>query len=655
MHRALSILATASLLLASKPDPGRVTARRLNRYEYNNTIGDLLAIQFHPADDFPADDSGYGFDNNGDVLSLSPVLMEKYLHAAEKIARTAINIGPLPQPTLAAHSRRDNRVEGPGLTVNHAFPAEGDYDILIGVSGPADPVKLSLSLDNQAPQTLPVEEALENRRAAEVRIHVPHGDHLLAAAIIPDGPPVTDTSASKPQPDPYVGYLQVRGPYNPVSPPPSESYRRVFRCGHAPGDHTLECSRANLAEFARRAYRRPPESQEVDNLLRFVEMAQKQGNSLERGMQIALEAILVSPQFLFRIERDPESAHPAPHEIGSFELATRLSYFLWSSTPDDELLQLAAENRLHKPAVLHQQILRMLHDPKADALADNFGGQWLETRNLASIQPDPEKFPVFDTKLRQAMQQETRLFFRSIIHEDRSILDFLDANYTFLNQRLASFYGIPGVEGNQFRRVELPPDSHRGGMLGQASVLTVSSYAARTSPVLRGKWILENILNAPPPPPPPNVPSLDEKAIGASTTARQQMEQHRSNPACRSCHARMDPLGFGLENYDAIGRWRTQDANFPVDASGTLPDGKTFNGPDELKLILVQHKDAFTECLAAKLLTYALGRGLESYDQPAVQSIARRTGSGDYKFSRLIEEIVASAPFQKRRGEEAKQ
>jgi hypothetical protein len=297
----------------------------------------------------------------------------------------------------------------------------------------------------------------------------------------------------------------------------------------------------------------------------------------------------------------------------------------------------------------------MLLDPKAKALVENFGAQWLETRNLDSIQPDSVKFPMFNNELRQAMQQETRLFFRSIVREDRSILDFIGANYTFLNQRLANFYGIPGVEGKEFRRVEPPPDSHRGGVLAQASVLTVSSYAARTSPVLRGKWVLENILNAPPPPPPPNVPNLDENAIGSSASARQQMEQHRSNPACRSCHARMDPLGFGLENYDAIGRWRTHDGDFPIDATGTLPGGKTFDGPDGLKKLLMQDKSAFTECLTEKLLTYALGRGLETQDKPTVQSIARRVAAEDYKFSRLIDEIVASAPFQKRRGEEARQ
>jgi hypothetical protein len=651
MHRALSILAAVTLLFAAKPDPGRVTARRLNRYEYNNTIRDLLAIDFRPADDFPADDSGYGFDNIGDVLSLSPVLMEKYLHAAERIARTAIGINALPNPTLETHSRRDNRVDGPGLTVSHSFPVEGDYKILIALSGRPDPLKLSLSLDGQRAQTLPVEDALEHRRAAEVPIHVSPGDHLLAAGLVPDGPPTADPL----QRNPYIGYLHVRGPYNPVASLPSECYRRVFRCGHTPGNHTLECARTNLADLARRAYRRPVTSQEVDGLMRFVESAQQQSDGLERGMQIALEAILMSPRFLFRIERDPNLASPATHEIDQFELATRLSYFLWSSAPDDELFQLAAEHRLRKPAVFHAQIRRMLSDPKSNALFENFGGQWLEIRNLGSIHPDPEKFPMFNDELRQAMQQETRLFFYSIIREDRSILDFIDANYTFLNQRLANFYGIPGVEGNQFRRVELPPGSHRGGILAQASVLTVSSYAARTSPVLRGKWVLENILNAPPPPPPPNVANLGEKAIGSSASARQQMEQHRSNPACRSCHARMDPLGFGLENYDAIGRWRTYDGNFPIDATGTLPGGKTFDGPDGLKALLMQDKNAFAECLTGKLLTYALGRGLEIQDQPTVQSIVRRVAAGDYKFSRLIEEIVASAPFQKRHGEEITQ
>lgn len=663
MLRAVSTLAVAALLLAAKTDPGRVTARRLNRYEYNNTVRDLLGIQFRPAADFPADDSGYGFDNNGDVLSLSPALMEKYLRAAEKIARATIPSASLPKATLKTHTRRDNRAEKetPGLTINHQFPAEGDYKVTIGAYGRPDPVRISLSLDGQPAGVHPVENTVDSWRPADFEIHLPFGEHSLASELVPDGLPLVDPVADekgnpvKPRHDPYIGFIQVRGPYNPTAPPPQESYRLVFRCGHAPGQHTLECARLNLADLARRAYRRPVDSRDVEGLMQFVEAAQQQGESIDHGMQVALEAILSSPRFLFRIERDWHPENPtAIHKIDQFELATRLSYFLWSSMPDDELFQLAATHRLRDREVLQAEIHRMLLDPKAQALVDNFGGQWLQTRNLDSLHPDPAKFPQFNDELRQSMKQETQLFFQSIVREDRSILDFLDANYTFLDERLASFYGIAGVTGKEFRRVELPAGSHRGGVVTQASVLTVSSYAARTSPVLRGKWILENILNTPPPPPPPNVPNLDQTAIGSSATARQQMEQHRANPACRSCHARMDPLGFGLENYNAIGQWRTHEGNLLIDATGTLPNGRTFDGPDGLKALLVQDKTAFAKCLAEKLLIYALGRGLEDYDRPAIENIVTRAASNGYKFSTFINEIVTSAPFQMRRGERAK-
>ncbi len=639
-----------------KPDPGRVTQRRLNRYEYDNTIRDLLAVDFHPAADFPADDSGYGFDNIGDVLSLSPVLMDKYLAAAEKIAAIAIPSGALPKPGFQRYSRSENMLPGksPGLRISNQFPAEGDYDFSIGVRGKPDTSQVTISLDDKTLGPVAIETKLDDRRTAEIRVHAPFGTHIVSLDLAGgSNPPALaateeETKDGKPPVQPGISYLEIRGPYNPVAPPLSESYLRVFPCGHAPGHHTLECARTDLAALARRAYRRPVTAQEVDDLARFVETARQQGESLEQGMRVALEAMLVSPRFLFRIESD---ANPATHNLDGFELATRLSYFLWSSLPDEELFQLAASGRLPSPEVLDTQIHRMLADPKAKALAESFGGQWLETRNLESIRPDPIRFPMFDDDLRRDMQQESALFFESVIEEDRSILDFLDADYTFLNERLANFYGIPSVEGNEFRRVVLPPGSHRGGILTQAAVLTVSSYPARTSPVLRGKWVLENILNTPPPPPPPNVPNLDEKAIGASASLRQQLEQHRANPACRACHARMDPLGFGLENYDAIGHWRTHDGNFPVDATGTLPRGQSFSGPDGLKALLLQDKDAFARCLAGKLLTYALGRGLLPEDLVTVKSIVSRIAADNYRFSSLVRAIAASPAFEMRRGE----
>jgi hypothetical protein len=648
-----------------KSDPGRVTVRRLNRYEYDNTIRDLLAVDFHAAADFPADDSGYGFDSIGDVLSLSPVLMDKYLAAAEEIAGIAIPSNVLPRATFQRHSRSENQLaaKDPGLQIEHQFAAEGGYDLLIGVRGNPDPRLVTVSLDDRPLGTVAIETALDDRRTAQMRIHAPFGKHVVSLDLVAGtAPPVVPTADSEgkdghPRVQPGISYLEIRGPYNPIAPPLSESYQRVFPCGHAPGHHTLECARLDLAALARRAYRRPVTAQEVDGLMRFVEAAGQQGDSIEQGMRVALEAMLVSPRFLFRIEndrieRDPNPSDPAAaHNLTGFELATRLSYFLWSSMPDEELFRLATADDLRKPEILDAQLHRMLLDPKAKSLVENFGGQWLKTRNLDGIQPDPARFPMFDDDLRRAMKHETSMFFESVIREDRSILDFIDAGYTFLNERLAKFYGIPGVEGNEFRRVDLPLGSHRGGILTQAAILTVSSHPTRTSPVLRGKWILENMLNSPPPPPPPDVPNLDDKAIGATGTLRRQLEQHRANPACGACHARMDPLGFGLENYDAIGRWRTHDGNFPVDATGTLPNGESFDGPSGLKAFLLRDKDAFAACLAEKLLTYALGRGLEPYDRTTVESIVHRTAAENYKFSSLARAIVASPAFQMRRGE----
>jgi hypothetical protein len=507
--------------------------RRLNRYEYNATIRDLLATPFQPAADFPADDSGYGFDNIADVLSLSPSLMEKYLAAAEKIARAAIGPPSAPQPSVQRFAASD---------FHFKVDFEGDYGVLIALRHGSNPVTLSID-------GVPVET-----NGNDFRLHLGRGNPRL----------LVDS--------PNLAYVELRGPYNPITPPPSESYYRVFRCGHAPGRHTLACARTNLADLARRAYRRPVTNDEVEDLMHFVQQA----DTIDQGMQLAVEAVLVSPRFLFRIE-------PAGH-LDDFQFASRLSYFLWSSMPDDELFQLAQQHRLRDPEVLRAQIHRMLFDPKSRALVENFGGQWLQTRNLDSLQPDPAKFPEFTNDLRRDMQQETKLFFQAIIRDDCPIAEFLSANYTFLNQRLAAFYGIPDIQGAQFRRVDLPADSHRGGILTQASVLTVSSYPARTSPVIRGKWILENLLNSAPPPPPPNVPTLDETALGVSVTMRQRLELHRANPACKGCHDRMDPLGFSLENYDAIGRWRTHDGDLPIDAG---------DGPDALKRSLLKEQDRF--------------------------------------------------------------
>lgn len=606
------------------------SAHRLNRYEYNATVRDLLATPFQPAADFPVDDSGYGFDNMAEVLSLSPALMEKYLIAAENIARAAIVPPTPPQPSAQRFAARD---------FHFKVDFEGDYNVLVAIHGRLDPVQVVFSIDGVPVETLPFpapsDKPLDGTRSAEFRLRLGGGNPRLSLELLPDGPPLENVPGEKHPPSPpHVGYVELRGPYKPAAPPPSESYTRVFRCGHAPGHHTLACARTNLADLARRAYRQPVSKDELDGLMRFVEQAQANGDTIDQGMQIALEAILVSPRFLFRIE-------PAD-SLDDFQFASRLSYFLWSSMPDEQLFQLAQQHRLRDPEILRGQIHRMLLDPKSRALVENFGGQWLQTRNLDSLEPDPAKFPRFNKELRRDMQQETRLFFQSIIRGEGPISDFLAANYTFLNQRLASFYGIPNVEGSQFRRVDLPAASHRGGILTQASVLTVSSYPARTSPVIRGKWILQNLLDSAPPPPPPNVPKLDETDLGADATVRERQEQHRSNPACKGCHSRMDPLGFGLENYDAIGHWREQDGYLPIDASGTLPSGQTFDGPEGLKQFLLKDQDRFAQVLASKLLTYALGRKL------SMQSV-----KGNDTFSQLVEAIVTSAQFGEAGGQNA--
>lgn len=584
----LAVLLAFSVPLLAQP----TSFRRLNRYEYAATVRDLLAVPFNPTADFPIDDSGYGFDNVADVLSLSPALMEKYLAAAEKIAAAAV-VPPIPPPPSV------QRFVASDFHLQVDF--EGDYDILIALRHHADPNQVVFSIDGTPVDTPP--------SGAEFRVRFGIGDPRL----------VVDAAGVK--------YVEIRGPYNAVKPPPSESYRRLFRCGHAPGHHTLACARTDLADFARRAYRRPVTNAELDGLMHFVEQAQQSGAGIDHGVQLALEAILVSPRFLFRNE--PANA------LDDFQFASRLSYFLWSSMPDDELFQLAAQHRLRDPEVLAAQIHRMLLDPKSRALAENFGGQWLETRNLDSIQPDPAKFPEFTSALRRDMQRETQLFVQSIMRDDRPLSDFLAANYTFLNQRLAVFYGIPHVEGSQFRRVDLPADSHRGGILTLASVLTVSSYPTRTSPVIRGKWILENLLDSPPPPPPPNVPKLDETSLGTAATVRERLEQHRANPACKGCHSRMDPLGFSLENYDPIGRWRTADGALPIDATGALPNGQTFAGADGLKQILLAPQDRFARALASKLTTYALGR-----------KASLPSAAGNQTFSHLVQAVVTSPDFE---------
>ena len=656
----------------AKPDPGRVTARRLNRAEYNNTVRDLIGIDFRPADDFPADDSGYGFDNIGDVLSLSPVLMEKYLTAAETIVRRAI-VAERVQPRATRTQIRAESVamgdqlkaaklapgaQGPvpareALHIRHRFAAEGDYDVRIALGGSRRDqpnVTMGLWMDGKLEQTFSVDPKPGGKRSFDARVRVPAGEHRLSAALLDDTFNPANYAMKPNERLLAIDLYEIRGPFNPVAPPLPEAHRRLLFCGHDLNAHTNSCDRTLLTPLLRRAFRRDPDPAEVNRLLRLMDRSRTEGDSFEASFRVAVQAILVSPHFLFRVERDPDPLNADEHHrISEFELASRLSYFLWSSMPDDELLDLAGAGKLR--ASLKPQIRRMVNDPKSDALSENFAGQWLQLRNLDEAKPDPDRFPLFDDDLRAAMKRESELFFETIVREDRSILDFLDAKFTFLNERLAMHYGIAGVEGSEFQRVTLAGEQ-RGGILGHGSVLTVSSYPTRTSPVIRGKWILENILNAPPPPPPPGVPNLDEASVGNTGSLRQQLEKHRTNAICASCHARMDPLGFGLENYDAVGAWRTKDGKFPIDTAGTLPDGKSFRTPAQLKTILRADKDAFAQGLTEKLLTYALGRGLERFDRPAVQSISRQLAARQYRFSALLEAIVDSMPFQMRRGEQ---
>lgn len=454
--------------------------------------------------------------------------------------------------------------------------------------------------------------------------------------------------------DVRVNFIEIAGPYEAARAPSAESTARIYTCGHHAGTHSAEghgplCTKRIIGDFARRAFRRPVSAIELNRFVALADLARKQGDSFEEGLTVALSAILVSPDFLFRVERDRSVADAdIAHPISQYELATRVSYFLWASQPDARLMRAAQRRTLRNPAVMAAQVRRMLKDPRASTLAQEFGGQWLQFRALESVTRDRDRFPDFEDYLRLSMRRETELFFEHIIREDRSILDFLDGRYTFVNERLARHYGLEGVTGPEFRRVELA-DSERSGVLTHASVLTVSSYATRTSPVLRGKWILDNILGAPPPDPPPDVPNLDETAVGSAGSLRKQLEAHRKNAICASCHKRMDPLGFGLENFDATGAWRSLDGMFAIDASGTLPDGRTYAGPEELRSILRDDREAFTRALTAKLMTYALGRGLERSDRHTVKTIARRVAEQDYRFSNLILEIVNSRPFQMRR------
>ena len=641
-----------------KPDPGHVPAHRLTRVEYANTIRDLLGVDFEATDEFPPDDSGYGFDNIGDVLTVSPALMQRYLTAAERIAARAVGGGPLPSPGVFTRRSRVRKVADGTIELSAVLDYDADYVIRVGVVGHREsdhpPVTLAIRVDGATARTVsvPVQINAVNRQAGaaqratyEARVFLPGNRHTFRASFVDDATlasiPVTsrgDTSKNI-----FPEFIDVAGPFTPSQPHVVK--KKALICDPASG---AACVHRILASLARRAYRRPVTAADLAPLTRVYAKATAKGYAPAERLQFAVAAMLVSPNFLFRVEKDPPAGTIA--RVSDVVLASRLSYFLWSSMPDDELLRVAEANRLHVPAVLAAQVTRMLADAKASALAENFASQWLGTRTLDGITRDQKKFPEWNADLREAMKTETRLFFDAVLRGNRPISDFIDGKYTFLNERLARHYGIAGIEGPEFRRVALTTDE-RSGIFTQASVLTVSSYPTRTSVVLRGKYLLETVLNAPPPPPPADVPPLDEKGIGIAVSHRAQLEQHRASSLCSSCHSKMDPLGFGLENYDAVGKWRTRDGAFPIDSTGTFPGGKTFSTPAELKALLRNHMGQFTRSLAERMLTYALGRGVEPFDRPVVKDLVARTTANGYRIQSLIQGIVASVPFLERRGE----
>lgn len=670
------------------PNPGRPILHRMNRAEYANAIRDLLDLKIDAGSLLPPDDSAYGFDNISDALGLSPSLQEAYLAAALKIGALAVGDPHVTPGSETWRIKQDlsqnEHIEGMpigtigGTRVLYNFPLDAEYTLQAKLYRTNLNIMRGLSAEHQ------VEFAIDGQRVrlvslggradlealfdkptdtgdavdARLRVRVPvkAGPHEVTVAF------VQGTAAEVPdrlQPYirssvdnfdwaglPHLQVLTVTGPFNPTSPGDTPSRRRIFTCHPANHADAPACARQIVSMIARRAYRQPVSDDEVKLLMTFYKAGAQDGG-FEAGIEEALQRILASPRFVFRIERDPAGG-PSIHRISDLELASRLSFFLWSSIPDDQLLNIAAQGELHDPVVLERQVRRMLADPKAEALTANFAGQWLHLRNVPNVLPNSDLFPDFDDNLRRSMRRETELLFESIIHEDRSVVDLLTANYTFVNERLARHYGIPDIHGSRFRRVTITDDARRG-LLGQASILAVTSHAERTSPVLRGKFVLENILDSPVPPPPPDVPPLKETAEGEHPkTLREQMAEHRANPACATCHKIMDPIGFAMENFDAVGEWRTHEPGGPIDASGQLADGTKINGVVGLRDALVRHPDMFASTLTDKLLTYALGRGLDYSDMPVVRSIVRESARDNYRFSDIVMGIVRSTPFQMR-------
>ncbi len=665
---------------AAKPNPGRTGAvRRLTRTEYQNAIRDLLGVEVDITPLLPADESSHGFDNVT-VVNLSPTLLERYLSAAEKISRLAVG-GTIPSPggdtimlppDLTQEHGSDDIPIGlrGGTTVSYTFPVDAEYEIQMRlvrdsrehVSGLDEPAELQLLMDRELVKSFTVKPAEgEDEHAVDldlnVRMPVKAGAHVVTVAFVKKPWTLQPTERQPyqahfnmdrhPRVQPALYTLTINGPYGAQSPGDTASRRRIFVCQPTKPAEEEACASKILTMMTRRAYRRPVTDADLKAPLKFYRET-RQESGFEAGIESALSSVLVSPEFLFRVENDPPNTAPnTAYRISDLELASRLSFFLWSSIPDDELLNSATTGKLRTPAGLEQQVRRMLADARSRSLVNNFAEQWLYLRNLSSTTPDMRLFPDFDDNLRQAFRQETELFFDNIIREDRPVPELLSANYTYVNERLAKHYGIPNVYGSRFRRIEY---EGRGGLLRQGSILIVTSYATRTSPVIRGKWVLENILGVPPPPPPPAVPPLKDN--GGSTKAlsvRERLALHRANMPCAGCHRLMDPVGFSLENYDAVGRWRTIEEAKPIDSTGGLPDGSTFQGVDGLQKALASHPELFVSTFTEKLLTYALGRGVEYYDAPAVRQIVADAQAKDFRFSSVVLGIVNSTPFQMRR------
>jgi hypothetical protein len=697
VNKLISYLETSiDRVAANKPNPGRAAIHRLNRTEYGNGIRDLLALDVDVTDLLPADDESNGFDNIADVLKLSPSLLEQYLAASRKISSLAVGNPAQPVVTqvfrTAPDLAQDEHVEGlplgtrGGLLIHHNFPLDGQYDFrvfllrnIIGyMKGLEWPHQLEITVDGERVFIAPVGGQEDNKMSdanfaaaadtidarLKTRITVKAGPHDVGVAFLrknsaeydePLEPHTRDHDLQNMNGTPRIDRVDVTGPFEATGSGDTPSRRRIFTCrpASAAAAEEASCARKILSALARRAYRQPVSDADVDVVMKFYDSGSKNGK-FEGGIENALAFILTAPKFLFRTETDPPNAAAgAINRVNDVELASRLSFFLWSSIPDDELMNAAAQGKLKDPAVLDQQVKRMLADPRSQALVRNFAGQWLFLRNLQSSKPDGHEYPNFDDNLRQSFRRETEMLFDSVLRENRSVLDLLTANYTFVNERLAKHYGIPNVYGTQFRRVTLT-DQTRMGLLGQGSVLTVTSYPNRTSPVLRGKWILENIMGTPPPPPPPNVPPLKENEEGAKPkSVRELMEEHRKNPACSGCHSVMDPLGFSLENFDGVGEWRSKDQSGPIDASGQLADGTKVEGPVTLRQALMKHPEQFAGTVTEKMMIYALGRGLEYYDMPVVRGIVRDSAKNDYRLPSIIISIVKSTPFQMRKSQAA--